>query len=97
MSARGSEPASRTAKSALSSSPFFVPLGRRYLWIDAVGEVRGKCRTIAKGKEGLAQLPSWNYDGSSTDQAPGEDSEVIIKPRAVYKVRQWTLPRARAL
>ncbi len=25
-----------------------------------------------------AQLPKWNYDGSSTDQAPGTDSEVII-------------------
>lgn len=28
--------------------------------------------------------PSWNFDGSSTNQAPGEDSEVIIKPRAIY-------------
>jgi hypothetical protein len=25
-----------------------------------------------------SQLPKWNYDGSSTGQAPGEDSEVII-------------------
>jgi glutamine synthetase len=24
-----------------------------------------------------SQLPKWNYDGSSTGQAPGEDSEVI--------------------
>jgi hypothetical protein len=24
------------------------------------------------------QLPKWNYDGSSTGQAPGEDSEVIL-------------------
>ena len=33
----------------------------------------------------MGKLPDWNYDGSSTDQAPGEDWEVIIKPRAVYK------------
>ena len=24
----------------------------------------------------------WNYDGSSTGQAPGEDSEVLLKPCA---------------
>jgi glutamine synthetase len=23
-------------------------------------------------------LPKWNYDGSSTGQAPGQDSEVIL-------------------
>jgi len=56
-----------------------------YLWIDAVGDVRSKCRTIDAAKAGLDQLPSWNYDGSSTEQAPGEDSEVIIKPRAVFR------------
>ena len=56
-----------------------------YLWIDAIGEVRSKCRTGAKSKATLDQLPSWNYDGSSTDQAPGDDSEVIIKPKAIFK------------
>lgn len=30
-------------------------------------------------------MPIWNYDGSSTQQASGSDSEVIIKPCAVYK------------
>jgi len=33
----------------------------------------------------VAELPEWNYDGSSTDQAPGHDSEVIIKPQAIFK------------
>jgi len=56
-----------------------------YLFIDALGEVRSKCRTIDAKKATLAQLPDWNYDGSSTDQAPGEDSEVIIKPKAIFK------------
>ena len=32
----------------------------------------------------LEDLPDWNYDGSSTGQAPGTDSEVIIKPQAIY-------------
>ena len=36
-------------------------------------------------KQGVDRLPKWTYDGSSTGQAPGDDSEVIIVPRAVYK------------
>lgn len=30
-------------------------------------------------------IPNWNYDGSSTGQAHGNDSEIIITPRAIYK------------
>jgi len=56
-----------------------------YIWIDAEGDVRSKCRTVPANKASLDQLPSWNYDGSSTGQAPGDDSEVIIKPVAVFK------------
>ena len=56
-----------------------------YIFIDAEGDVRSKCRTVASNKATVDQLPSWNYDGSSTEQAPGEDSEVIMKPKAVFK------------
>merc|ERR1719453_1121649 len=31
------------------------------------------------------KLPEWNFDGSSTGQAPGDDSEVILKPQAVFR------------
>jgi glutamine synthetase len=67
------------------SLPVSGKIQAEYLFIDALGEVRSKCRTIDANKASLDQLPDWNYDGSSTDQAPGEDSEVIIKPRAIYK------------
>ena len=30
-------------------------------------------------------IPDWNYDGSSTGQAKGSSSEVVIKPKAVFK------------
>lgn len=33
----------------------------------------------------LNYRPKWNYDGSSTGQAPGEDSEVILYPQSIYK------------
>jgi len=56
-----------------------------YLFIDADGAVRSKCRTIDASKATLDLLPDWNYDGSSTGQAPGDDSEVIMKPKAIFK------------
>lgn len=33
----------------------------------------------------VQELPNWNYDGSSTGQAPGHDSEVYMVPRAIFK------------
>ena len=35
--------------------------------------------------EAVETLPKWNFDGSSTDQAPGDDSEVILYPRRIFK------------
>lgn len=29
-------------------------------------------------------LPIWNFDGSSTDQAPGDNSDVYLRPCAVF-------------
>jgi len=56
-----------------------------YIWIDAVGGTRSKTRTLLASKSTLpADLPKWNFDGSSTGQAPGDDSEVILIPRATY-------------
>jgi len=57
-----------------------------YVWIDAIGNTRSKTRTLAASKaESVGALPKWNFDGSSTDQAPGDDSEVILRPVAIYK------------
>lgn len=35
-------------------------------------------KTLSGPVSDPSKLPKWNYDGSSTGQAPGEDSEVII-------------------
>jgi glutamine synthetase len=42
--------------------------------------MRSKCRTLPTKIESLADLPEWNYDGSSTYQATTESSEIILKP-----------------
>ncbi|KAI5367435.1 Putative glutamine synthetase, catalytic domain, glutamine synthetase, beta-Grasp [Septoria linicola] len=56
-----------------------------YVWIDASGGVRSKCKTLPKDKyTGLDSLPEWNFDGSSTAQAPGDNSDVYLRPVAVY-------------
>ncbi|WVZ14344.1 hypothetical protein V8G54_011910 [Vigna mungo] len=38
-----------------------------------------EAKTISRPVEHPSELPKWNYDGSSTEQAPGEDSEAIFK------------------
>ena len=56
-----------------------------YVWIDADGNLRGKTKVTNKDACGKAEnLPVWNYDGSSTKQAEGRDSEVLIKPCSIF-------------
>ncbi|KAK1864209.1 hypothetical protein I4F81_006759 [Pyropia yezoensis] len=58
-----------------------------YVWIDGYGKLRSKGRTLTRAilTKAPTELPKWNYDGSSTSQAPGSDSEVILRPQAVFK------------
>ena len=54
-----------------------------YIWIGGNNELRSKCR-VMDGYDRDSVYPDWNYDGSSSGQAIRSDSEVIIKPRAVF-------------
>lgn len=56
-----------------------------YIWIDGFGTLRSKTKVldselIMDSSNILNKLPEWNFDGSSTGQAPGNDSEVLIRP-----------------
>ena len=58
-----------------------------YIWLDRDNGLRGKTRVIDYELNvvfGLEHVSPWNYDGSSTNQADGNDSEVILKPRKLY-------------
>ncbi|KAL0323544.1 UNVERIFIED_CONTAM: Glutamine synthetase, chloroplastic [Sesamum angustifolium] len=70
----------------LDVTPYTDKIIAEYIWIGGSGiDVRSKSRTISKPVEHPSELPKWNYDGSSTGQAPGEDSEVILYPQAIFK------------
>lgn len=57
-----------------------------YIWLDCAQVPRSKTRTLdAAEVKSHEELPVWNYDGSSTGQAPGKDSEIYIHPVALFK------------
>ncbi len=50
-----------------------------YIWIDGTEPlpyIRSKTRVLDDG----AEPPIWGFDGSSTNQAPGENSDCVLKP-----------------
>jgi len=57
-----------------------------YVWIERTGEyVRCKTKTIDFIPKKAEDLPIWNYDGSSTYQAEGANSDTYLYPVAIYK------------
>ncbi len=50
-----------------------------YIWIDGT-EPTAKLRSKTKILDDGADLPIWGFDGSSTNQAPGEQSDCVLQP-----------------
>jgi glutamine synthetase len=64
-----------------------LPVMIEYIWLGADQSIRSKSRTVYIGEENeitLERVPKWNYDGSSTGQAPGDSSEVTLEPIAMF-------------
>ena len=50
-----------------------------YIWIDGTEpspSLRSKTRILPDGSD----FPIWGFDGSSTNQAPGENSDCVLRP-----------------
>ena len=41
-------------------------------------------QTLSKKPGSVKELPEWNFDGSSTGQAPGDNSDVFLRPVAMF-------------
>ncbi|KAI9479488.1 hypothetical protein BDB00DRAFT_885407 [Zychaea mexicana] len=55
-----------------------------YIWIDGFNQLRSKTKTLSKVPSCVAELSEWNFDGSSTGQAEGHDSDVLLQPVAMF-------------
>ena len=64
-----------------------------YIWLDGyepVPNLRGKTRVEEfDAPPTLEQLPMWGFDGSSTRQAEGHDSDCVLEPVALYPDPAW--------
>jgi len=57
-----------------------------YLWLDGCTptQIRSKTKIVKSfGRDG-GEAPIWGFDGSSTEQAKGSDSDCVLKPVRVY-------------
>ena len=62
-----------------------IPVILEYIWLDGKNNLRSKYKTVNVEDINKIDFPKWNYDGSSTNQASTENSEIILNPIAAYK------------
>jgi glutamine synthetase len=61
-----------------------------YVWLGGKGEIRTKVKILYDWVRTIADVPIWNYDGSSTDQATGTHSEIVLKPCKLIQFEDGT-------
>ena len=59
-----------------------------YIWIDGTeptSQLRSKTKVLENFGRNIGSCPSWNFDGSSTNQAEGANSDCVLKPVRLYE------------
>ena len=56
-----------------------------YVWLDANEKLRSKTKVAEGDIDTIEKVPVWSYDGSSTDQAPGDHSDCTLTPVKLYR------------
>ena len=58
-----------------------------YIWLDGTNPtqtLRSKTKIVSDFSGKVEDCPMWSFDGSSTQQAPGGNSDCQLKPVAIY-------------
>ena len=61
-----------------------------YIWIDGTEDapqLRSKTKVVESHEwdGSVSNCPVWGFDGSSTNQAPGDNSDCVLKPVRIYE------------
>jgi len=58
-----------------------------YIWLDGykpMQSLRSKTKILENFSGKLSDCPRWSFDGSSTEQAPGNSSDCLLEPVAIF-------------
>ena len=58
-----------------------------YIWLDGLKPTQSlRSKTLVRSDFGgtLEDCPMWNFDGSSTEQADGSESDCLLKPVCIF-------------
>tara|TARA_Y100000593_G_scaffold1186_1_gene2387 strand:+ start:233 stop:1228 length:996 start_codon:yes stop_codon:yes gene_type:complete len=59
-----------------------------YIWIDGTEptpKIRSKTKVVEEFGRSITDCPVWGFDGSSTNQAEGANSDCVLKPVRLYE------------